>query len=245
MALHDRSEIRDWVIYKITNPNGRIYIGKTHNLHNRKKQYRYVAHKNQMLIYRSIIKYGWDAHTFEVIDNFKSNTGYCAGKEMFWVRTYMSNYKKYPEQKGMNLTDGGEGTIGYKMPEERKKQISAFHKGKQHLLGFKMSKETLEKRRNSVLGKPLNPDKVKIRTVKMIAVIGRRIIQYDINGNKIDEHPTIAVAINKSGVSKTHIHRILNGVIKKPRYIFKYKEDIVFHKYKFQRRIFERKQICA
>lgn len=231
-------EIRDWYIYKIVNPNGRVYIGKTHNLSNRKKQYKYKSHNNQMLIYRSIKKYGWDAHTFEVIDNFKATTGQCASKEMFWIRTYMSNYKKYPEQKGMNLTDGGEGTLGYKMTEERKKQIGDFHRGKQHLLGFKMSKETLEKRRNSVLGKPLNPEKVKVRTAKMIAVIGREIIQYDIYSNKIAEYPTIAMAISKSGVSKTHIHRILNGTIKKPRYIFKYKEDIGFHKFQFQRRVF-------
>jgi len=239
----EQEVIRDWVIYKITNPNGRVYIGKTSNISNRINQYRYKSHKNQMLIYRSIEKYGWDAHTFEIIDKFKSNVNYCSGKEMFWIRTYMSNYKKYPEQKGMNLTDGGEGTIGYKVTDEMKKKIGDFHRGKQHLLGFKMSKETLAKRRASVLGKPLNPQKVKIRTEKMIAVIGKKIVSTNKDGVILAEYPTVSDAIKKTGVSKTHIHRILNGKIKKPKIIFKYKQNPIFTKFSFQRRVFQPQDI--
>ena len=45
------------------------------------------------------------------------------GKEMFWIRSYMSNKNKYPEQNGLNLTDGGEGRINAKMSEDQWKEF--------------------------------------------------------------------------------------------------------------------------
>lgn len=59
------------VIYKITNPNGKIYIGQTTKLLKRKGAYKRLDSciQNQIVLYRSLKKYGWDAHTFEIIEN--------------------------------------------------------------------------------------------------------------------------------------------------------------------------------
>lgn len=54
-------------IYKITNPKGKVYIGQTINFHVRKLRYLRSNCKNQSKLYNSIIKYGIDNHTIEII----------------------------------------------------------------------------------------------------------------------------------------------------------------------------------
>jgi group I intron endonuclease len=55
-------------IYKITSPTGRIYIGSSFNALNRIKYYRKAGCETQILLYNSILKYGWEAHSFEIIE---------------------------------------------------------------------------------------------------------------------------------------------------------------------------------
>jgi len=112
------NDIREWVIYKITNPNGNTYIGKSHDFKRRLSNYKHInksVHR-QKIIYNSLIKYGSENHTFTVIDTFNSNLSFANGKEMFWIRTNMSNLSKWRDGKGMNLTDGGDGCIGASFP---------------------------------------------------------------------------------------------------------------------------------
>lgn len=110
------TEIRDWIIYKITNPNGSYYIGKTCNYKSRIGLYKSMgkAVKTQPMIYNSLVKYGFDNHKIEILDKLKTNNAGAGDKEMFWIRTFMSNVTKWRDGKGMNLSDGGEGTLGAK-----------------------------------------------------------------------------------------------------------------------------------
>ena len=55
------------LIYKITNPNGKVYVGSTINLKDRIYRYKTNRVKHQIKISRSIEKYGWDKHFLEVI----------------------------------------------------------------------------------------------------------------------------------------------------------------------------------
>lgn len=138
-----KGEIYNWSIYRITSPTGRIYIGKSSNVKKRLSNYRNKGNKNQPLIYRSICKYGIENHQIDIIDNFQGDVSYAIDKEMFWIRSYMSNFCKWPEMKGMNLTDGGDGTIGYKASDEHKKKLSEIHKANpsRGMLGKKCSDE--------------------------------------------------------------------------------------------------------
>lgn len=146
------TEIRDWTIYKITNPKARVYIGITSNFYSRMSCYKSQDKRlsRQTLIYNSMRKYGYDGHTIEVIDTFTSDLSFSNGREMFWVRSYMSNKNKYPDQNGLNLTDGGDGTRGYKpTPEMREKN-------RQSKLGKKQSPETIKKRTGWMKGAKRN-----------------------------------------------------------------------------------------
>jgi group I intron endonuclease len=55
-------------VYKITNPNGQIYIGGSKNLPFRWKYYKSVSSKGHRKLYLSIQKYGLDNHKFEIIE---------------------------------------------------------------------------------------------------------------------------------------------------------------------------------
>ena len=54
-------------IYKITSPSGKVYIGQSRNIKNRKWRYKRLDCKSQVKLYSSFKKYGFDKHKFEII----------------------------------------------------------------------------------------------------------------------------------------------------------------------------------
>lgn len=54
-------------IYKITSPSGKVYIGQSRNIKIRKWKYKKLYCDSQVKLYRSLKKYGFDKHKFEVI----------------------------------------------------------------------------------------------------------------------------------------------------------------------------------
>jgi group I intron endonuclease len=60
-------------IYKITNPNGKIYIGQSVDLDERHKNYARGGNKSQTRLYKSIQKYGWGSHSWEILHECKIN----------------------------------------------------------------------------------------------------------------------------------------------------------------------------
>lgn len=133
-----------WLIYKIISPSGKVYIGKTNgNYKKREKYYKSGNCKGQPRLFASFKKYGYDSHEVKIIDEFESDIECAAGKEMFWIRSCMTNYCKFPEMNGLNLTDGGEGNIGMKMSEESRKKISEYVKNNpiRYWKGVKFSDE--------------------------------------------------------------------------------------------------------
>ena len=95
-------------IYKITSPSNRIYIGQSTQIDYRWNQYKYcnnTYNNYNPLINRSFLKYGWENHKFEIIEECDINI--LDEREIFWIAEYKCNFKRYPELKGLNLTDGG------------------------------------------------------------------------------------------------------------------------------------------
>ena len=70
-------------IYKITNPKGKVYIGQSIDCYKRKKYYQHSYCKKQIFIYRSILKYGWDSHKWEIVCQ-------CEEKELNNLEKYYS-----------------------------------------------------------------------------------------------------------------------------------------------------------
>ena len=56
-------------IYKITSPSGKVYVGQSINIDKRKVDYNQNGClKNQPKIYKSILKYGWENHKHEILE---------------------------------------------------------------------------------------------------------------------------------------------------------------------------------
>lgn len=87
-------------IYKITNPKGKNYIGSTIDLKRREKEYKNLKCKNQTLIYNSLKKYGWENHTFEIVE--ECDLEQLNEKEIYWT----IYYNAFSESGGLVLQVG-------------------------------------------------------------------------------------------------------------------------------------------
>lgn len=113
-------------IYKIESPSGKIYIGQTINLKQRKWYYSNLKCKTQPILYRSLLKYGWDAHKFEIIEKYILNIDrkILNEREVYWIKEYNCF------NNGLNCNIGGDGNIGYKMSDETKEKLRNANLGK-------------------------------------------------------------------------------------------------------------------
>jgi group I intron endonuclease len=79
-------------IYKITNPNGKIYIGQSINVVKRKKDYEKLRCKKQPRLYNSLLKYGFINHNFELIEQCEIYL--LNERERYWQDYYSASGKK-------------------------------------------------------------------------------------------------------------------------------------------------------
>lgn len=230
-------------IYKITSPNGKVYIGQSTNLKNREKQYKNINEsKEQIKLYRSFIKYGIDNHIFEIIE-------YCSLEELDDKEIYWGEYYDVLKN-GLNCRLGrGRGLISddlrekMKISNKRKKikpvlQYDLYGNfikkwdavsDAENYLGIKnntnISACCLGKQKSAwgYIWKYINgPIKNKIEGIKHTIIIN----QYDLNGNFIKEWDNIKQIKETLGYSYSTIYECVNGRWKQANgFIWKYKEN--------------------
>lgn len=105
-------------IYKLTSPNGKIYIGQSNNIYDRMRRYKQLHCKGQLHLYNSIKLYGFDAHQFEILQQAPEDQ--LDTLEINYIWRYNSANRKV----GYNLTLGGKRC---KHSEESKLLIRANH----------------------------------------------------------------------------------------------------------------------
>lgn len=110
-------------IYKITNPKGRVYIGQALNIQKRKSGYRNAVSSTQRRLYKSVSKYGFDAHTFEVLE--ECNEGMLNERERHW-----QEYYDVLSEKGMNCVLVRTDVKRPQLSEETLRRKSIMNKGK-------------------------------------------------------------------------------------------------------------------
>ena len=135
------------IIYKITNPDGKIYIGQTiRPVEKRFNEYKLLKCKKQPLIYESLLKYGIKNHTFEIIEKEVDNIKDLNFLECFWIKYFDT----FNTTWGLNLLSGGKNS---KHSEKTKTKLSKLNKGKNHpRFGKTCSQETKRKMSEAQLG---------------------------------------------------------------------------------------------
>lgn len=104
-------------IYKITGPAGRVYIRQSVDIKLRKKSYENYKCKEQTRLYNSLVKYGFSAHIFEIIEECKVED--LNIRERYWQEHYRV---LGPEGLNCRLTDTKDKS-GI-LSEDHKKAIS-------------------------------------------------------------------------------------------------------------------------
>jgi group I intron endonuclease len=126
-------------IYKITNPKGKIYIGQSININRRWNEYKTLQCSQSKKIYNSLIKYGYENHIFEVLEEcFIENIN---DREEYYILLYNShidglNIKigSKPSWTGKKRNEHSEflkingSGLSYKRTQEHKDNLSQMMK---------------------------------------------------------------------------------------------------------------------
>lgn len=190
------------IIYKITNPNGKVYIGQTINWKLREIHYRKLHCEKQKRLFNSIKKYGYESHKIEFIEKVDSRDK-LNERESFWICYYDSF------NNGLNLTTGGDSP---KRSIETKKKISESKKGASnymfgrkgelhHLYGKKASEDLRIKLSKSHIGKNLGSKNPYFKGY-ILAYIGDKFI---------GEFEGVNDAARKLSLHHNNISKVLNG----------------------------------
>ena len=115
-------------IYKITNPNNKVYIGQSINIDKRFKQYKRYACKSQPKLYNSFNEYGVDNHIFEIIK--KCEIEELNNKERFYQEKYNAI------EKGLNCVYTNGNNKKYYNMNKRKDNIINFFTSEIGILSF-------------------------------------------------------------------------------------------------------------
>lgn len=215
-------------IYKITNPNGKVYIGQSINIESRKRIYHYSdSYKNSIgpKIYNSINKYKWENHLHEIIE--ECTIDQLNERETYWKQYYL-NKLGWENVLFCNLYDTGGGPKS----NETKQNISKGKIGtKGYPKGIKRPKEFGEKikniERNKKIGegnkgktkpgsgnnKPLS-DEHKDNISKNSKGISRNqkiVIQHDKHGNFIKEWTSQTEAGKNLNINQGDISNVIRG----------------------------------
>lgn len=219
-------------IYKITNSLNECYIGQTVNWEKRKRQYKNLHCKKQPKIYASLLKYGWNKHKFEIIEECcKSQLDQ---KESFYKRKFI---KKFGWKKALfcKIKDRKGGQVS----EETKLKISKtklkFYKnnpGNTKGMKFIKSQETCNKISKSLLGKEKSIEHKQNMSLCRLGKTTKKcrpILQYDLQGNFIKEWNKIKDASISLGASDGNIICCAKGIQKTAYgFIWKFKKCLKY-----------------
>jgi len=132
-----------YTIYRATNTvNGKVYIGFTAqwpqriNGHNYDRRY---GNTDNKAFYNAIAKHGWEAFEWEAIYQSQDYEHTLKIMEPYFINEYRS-WVGFEDCNGYNITQGGEGTRGWK----RSPELIESHR--QQLKGRKQSPQHIEKR---------------------------------------------------------------------------------------------------
>lgn len=121
--------MKEAIIYIYTNLiNGKIYIGQTLHPNKRFSAHKRAYHDNSTFHF-AIKKYGFENFKYEILHTFNYRSKEEAKILLnFWEKFYIKECDSANKNVGYNLTQGGDGTVGYKLTAERRKKISNFMK---------------------------------------------------------------------------------------------------------------------
>jgi group I intron endonuclease len=215
------------VIYKITSPSGKLYVGKTYNLKQRIACHKCSTKKgSSVILHNSIRKYGWDAHKLEVIEEVPDEQ--LDEREMFWIAELKTYCYKNP--MGLNMTLGGDGQRSTWMHKTERRE---WYRNRYSGVGNPFYGKThSEEVRKFISKSSSNWNKLHgVRVPDWGAEKGwqkvrRPVVCYDTEGNFVGEYISIVETAKKLGIPKgAVVSSLLYESWAQGLYMFRYKTD--------------------
>lgn len=151
------------VIYKVTSPSGRVYIGQTVNFKRRLNEYRKLKCDTQPKLYNSFKKHGFDKHKIEILE-------YCKAEELNDRERYYQDFYNVLSRKGLNcrLTSSNDksGRLSEETIKKLKSKDFSYMVGNDFRTGIKHSAEIKNKIRNTLIENSKKPGYVNGMTGK-------------------------------------------------------------------------------
>ena len=199
--------MKEFIVYMHINKiNGKKYIGITCQKPSQRwrggKGYKNGAFAN------AIRKYGWNNFEHKILYKHLSKKEACR-KEIELIR----KYETMNNEKGYNLCEGGNVTTGYHFTKEAKEKMSKSKKGmyigknnpmygKCGILAPAYGQHLTEEHKRKI--SEAKKGNYKPYTDKL----GKKVNQYDLDGNFIKQWKSIAEIEREMNIKATHISRV-------------------------------------
>lgn len=203
--MNSQETENQYKVYKHTTPSGKIYIGITSQEISKRWQ-NGLGYANNGYFMRAIKKYGWGNMKHEILFDGLSKVE-AEQKEIELISLYNSADRDY----GYNISNGGSSTG--KHSEETKDKMSETAKAR-NFSDRLHTKEVVNKRAISQRGHEVSEEtRKKIgkanRTTKRADA--KKVIQFDLSGNKIKVWNRIMDVQRALGYNNTAISRCCRG----------------------------------
>ena len=205
-------------IYKIVNNiNGHLYIGQSIDIHNRWMRHKWSAFHEEACkdypLYRAFRKYGIENFTFEVIELCDKTE--LQEKEKYYINMYQSFIEGY------NQTSGGEGCYGQEKPVYQYDldgnfvaiYSSAAEAARQMNTQVQNIYKACWKENKTAAGFQWRNDPTDIPQPTTFGQ-GKRVYQYDLNGNYIQSYASLMEASQQTGIDYSTLKNAVKGARK-------------------------------
>ena len=127
-------------IYKIISPTGKIYVGQSVDIHHRWKRYSFYSCKSQKRLYNSLKKYGFENHSFEIIEECSFE---CLNeRETYWKQYTLDHFEgDWEKVLFCELYDLGGGPKSKKTKQKISTALLGKKKTQQHRDNIKNSRK--------------------------------------------------------------------------------------------------------
>ena len=200
-------------IYKITSPSDRIYIGQSRDIYDRWENYKRYRAKSQLRLHRSLVKYGWENHVFEIIEQ-------CEKEVLSTQERYWQEYYDVLSSSGMNCKyehiDGKKQIFCEEILNKfRNKRLTEDHKKKIGLskVGKKRSLKMIEFLRE------------RMKKDQLFKLKERPVQKLDLEGNILIEYESLKMAEREENIKTGSLCAILRGRQRFNQCIWKYKDE--------------------
>ena len=222
-------------IYKVVSPVGKVYIGSSKNIQARFRFYKRLHAEQQPRLYYSLKKYGYDSHTFTIIEE-------CSFESLFIRERYWQEYFDVTGPNGLNCLLVDTDELPRIVSDESRLKMSLSRKGvskslehvknqadslkkhkrsKEHcenisksLKGRKQSEETIQKRVEKQKGqKRTSETKEKLRKAMLERDCTWRkpVLQFDLEMNLIKKWGSALEIADTLGYSIFYIRDTSRG----------------------------------